>query len=311
MSDLFEDKNISPMLLYQVEPFDDKDYIFELKLDGIRCIAYLDKDNVVLRNKRNKDVTEIYPELNNIYKCAEKRCILDGEIICQGENGKPDFFALQRRSLMIDKFRIKLAAERNPVQFVAYDILYIDNKQITDEPLLQRKSQLKKVIKENNSLSISRYIEKDGMAFFELAKQNELEGVVAKKKDGLYHIGKRTKDWVKIKVMQDEDLIVCGYKLNDDGKIKDLLLGIYDEDNLISRGSVSLGISKEDQKTILNFAKNNTITKPWFPDKNNVNWLKLKLVGTAHYMHQTESGNMRQPVWKGLRTDKSVNECRI
>lgn len=311
MSDLFEDKSLSPMLMYQTEPFDDDEYIFELKLDGIRCVAYLDKDIVNFRNKRNKDVSSIYPELKDIFKCAKKRCILDGELVCLDYEGKPDFFTLQKRSLMSDKMRIELSAKRNPVQFVAYDILYIGNNKVTEMPLTERKKLLSENITEGYGLSISRYIEKEGIAFFELVKAQGLEGVVAKKKNGRYYIGKRTGEWVKIKVMQDEDLIVCGYKTNDRGGIKDLILGIYDNETLITRGSVSLGISKEDERTILKFAERNTVTKPWFPEKENVRWLKLSLVGTAHYMHITKNDHMRQPVWKGLRTDKAYNECRF
>ncbi|MBO7368985.1 MAG: hypothetical protein J6U25_01710, partial [Clostridia bacterium] len=199
MKDLFEEKNISPMLLYQVEPFDDEDYIFELKFDGIRCIAYLSPDSVLLQNKRFKDVTELYPELLEMKKCVKKRTILDGELVIIS-GGKPDFYALQARSLMTDKFRIDLAAKKNPVQFVAYDILYYDGKDLTGLELLERKAYLSKCVKEGKNLSITRFIEKNGVAFFELAKKEGLEGVVAKKKDGLYHIGKRTRDWVKIKV---------------------------------------------------------------------------------------------------------------
>lgn len=310
MKDLFEEKNISPMLLYQVEPFDDKDYIFELKLDGVRCIAYLDDKELVLRNKRNKDVSLLYPELKEIYKCAKTRCILDGELICL-KDGKPDFYTLQGRTLMNDKFKISLAARKNPVHFVAYDILYLKNKEITALPLMERKKHLENNIIENNLLSISRYVEEKGIEFFELAKAQQLEGIVGKKKEGKYHIGKRTYDWVKIKVMQDEDLIICGYKLNDKGLVKDLILGIYDDNELVYRGSVSLGISKTDQKTIQNFAKDNTVIRPHFSDKKDVIWLRLKLVGTAHYMQTTESGSMRQPVFKGLRNDKTVRECHL
>ena len=122
MADLFHDKNISPMLLNEAkEPFDDKDYIYELKLDGIRCIAYLGKD-VVLQNKRFKDVSAIYPELSVMSKCVKKNTVLDGELVVL-TGGKPDFYALQKRSLMGERFRIQLAAKKNPVQFAAYDIL--------------------------------------------------------------------------------------------------------------------------------------------------------------------------------------------
>lgn len=304
MSDLFDEKNISPMLLYETQPFDDKDYIYELKLDGIRCLAYIDAKSVNLRNKRNKDVTAIYPELAEMNKCVKKRVILDGELVVLDKDGKPDFYALQRRSLMADSFKIGLSARNAPVQFVAYDIIYFDGQDLTDKPLTERKAILSKAVKEGYNLSVSRYIEEMGTAFFEIAKAQELEGIVAKRKGGLYHIGKRTRDWLKIKVMQDEDLLVLGYQPDEDGKVKDLILGYYDEeDKLQCRGKVYLGISEEERRIIENFAMQNRIQKPWFGKYKNAVWLKPQLVGTAHFMHETQSGGMRQPVWKGLRTD--------
>ena len=303
MSDLFIDKNIDPMLLYETEPFDSDEHIFELKLDGIRCIAYIEPKSVVLQNKRHKDVTDIYPELSDMKKCVKKRVILDGELVVLID-GKPNFYALQKRSLMSDEFRIKLAAKNDPVQFVAYDILYLDGKDLTVKPLMERKEMLNKAVTEGHGLSISRYIEKTGIAFFELAKQEKLEGIVAKKKDGLYHIGKRTHDWVKIKVMQDEDLFVCGYQPDENGNVKDLILGYYDDnDKLQCRGKVYLGVSESDRKITGEFAKKNTVKRPWFEKYKNAVWLKPELIGTAHFMNETENGGMRQPVWKGLRTD--------
>lgn len=303
MSDLFENKNIDPMLLYETEPFDSDEYIFELKLDGIRCIAYIEPKSVALQNKRHKDVTDIYLELSDMKKCVKKRVILDGELVVLID-GKPNFYALQKRSLMGDEFKIKLAANKSPVQFVAYDIFYFDGEDLTDKPLMERKEILSKAVTEGHGLSISRYIEKNGKAFFELAKQERLEGIVAKKKDGLYHMGKRTHDWVKIKVMQDEDLLVCGYQTDEDGNVKDLILGYYDDNGKLQcRGKVYLGVSESDRKIISEFAKKNTVKRPWFDKYKNAVWLKPELIGTAHFMHKTESGGMRQPVWKGLRFD--------
>ena len=299
--DLFEQKNISPMLLYQVEPFDDKDYIFELKLDGIRCIAYIDTKSVVLQNKRFKDVTDIYPELKEMNKCVKHKVILDGELVVLTD-GRPDFYALQTRSLMTDKFRIELAAKRNPVQFVAYDIIYNNGNDLTNLPLMKRKEILSANINVGNNLSISRYIEEKGKAFFELAKKENLEGIVAKKKDGLYHIGKRTRDWVKIKVMQDEDLIVLGYKSDENGNVKDLILGYEENGKLKCKGSVCLGISKEERDYIKNFAKKNK-GKAIDGKYKDVIWVKPEMIGTVQYMEETKSGSMRQPVWKGLKVD--------
>lgn len=303
MSDLFDDKNISPMLLHQAkQPFDDADCIYELKLDGIRCIAYLDK-RVVLHNKRHKDITHLFPELSNIYRCVDNKTIVDGELVCL-VNGKPDFFALQTRSLMQDKFRIQLSANANAVQLCVFDILYYNGQDLTGKPLLERKALLQQYVAEGNGLAVSRYIEQQGIAFFQLAKQQQLEGIVAKQKKGLYHIGKRTRDWIKIKVMQDEDLLICGYQYELDGLPKDLILGYYDNNNVLQcRGKVYLGVSKQERLLIYNYARHNSIATAHFPQYKDVVWLVPQLVGTVQFMHSTQSGSMRQPVWKGLRTD--------
>lgn len=299
MSDLFTDRNISPMLMYETEPFDDENYIYELKLDGIRCLAYLGDNATELRNKRNKNVTEIYPELKEIHQCAKNKCILDGELVVFNE-GVPDFYALQARSLKTDEFKIKLASKKNPVQFVAYDILYCDGEQITDKPLMERKKIMEDNISESNGLSISRYIERDGIKFFELAKARGLEGIVAKEKSGKYYIGKRTRKWLKIKVMQEEDLIICGYQPDENGYPKDIVLGERDDKgNLVYRGKVFLGVSKEERALLYEYATKGT-TKPHFELKGNIVWLEPKLIGTVRYMHVTENG-FRQPVWKGIK----------
>ena len=270
MTDLFEEKEISPMLLgEEKEPFDDPEYIYELKLDGIRCIAYLEKGKVTLRNKRNKDVTDIYPELSEIWRTANKRCILDGELVAFTD-GKPDFYALQKRSLMTDGFRIGIAAKRNPVQFVAYDILYVGKKRITDKTQEERKKILSDTVRDGENLSVSRWIEGKGKDFFALTKRQGLEGIVAKRKDGKYHIGKRTRDWIKIKVMQDEDLLICGYQPDENGDVKDLVLGYKDENGkLKNRGKVYLGVSKEDKKIVREFAKKNTVARALFDKYKN------------------------------------------
>ena len=242
-------------------------------------------------------------ELAHLYKCAKKRCILDGELVAF-TGGKPDFYAVQRRSLMADGFKIGIASRQKPVQFVAYDILYVGKERITDKPLLYRKEILSQTVAEGYNLSLSRYIEGRGTDFFRLTKEQNLEGIVAKKKDVSYHIGRRTRDWIKIKVMQDEDLLICGYQSDEEGNVKDLVLGYFDGNGkLKNRGKVYLGVSKEDKKVVQEFAVGNRVQRPWFPQYKNIVWIKPELVGTAHFMHETESCTMRQPGFKGIRSD--------
>lgn len=289
------------MLLYEEkEPFDSDEHLFELKLDGIRCVAYLGEETC-LQNKRFKDVTALYPELEGMCKCAKKRAILDGELVCM-KDGKPDFYALQRRSLMADPFRIRLAARGSKVQYCAFDILYYDGEDLTALPLTARKERLLSLIKEGEGLSISRHIEKNGVAFFRLAERENLEGIVAKRKDGRYYIGKRTREWVKIKVMREEDALVVGYQPDENGRVKDLILGRYDGDgSIVCRGKVFLGVSEEERERVAAFAADHTLQRAWFPQYGNAVWLQPLLVGTVRYMQETEAGGMRQPVWKGLK----------
>lgn len=145
---LFDEKNIHPMLIGEdASAFDDKNFIFETKWDGERCIAYLDpKLGTELRNKRNVKMLSKVPELSEIHKQVKKKCILDGELMVL-KNGKPDFYEIQKRSLMSNQFRIQLASKQYPATFIAFDILYVDDKDITLQTLAERKSALKKCFK--------------------------------------------------------------------------------------------------------------------------------------------------------------------
>jgi len=137
--DLFNKKDIKPMLIgIEKEANNDIDYINELKLDGIRCIAYLDKNGVDLRNKRNDKVLFRYPEISKINEQIScKNVILDGELVVY-KNNKTDFYEMQKRSLMTNKFKIELEARSNPISYVAFDILYKDGIQLTDLDLINR-----------------------------------------------------------------------------------------------------------------------------------------------------------------------------
>jgi ATP-dependent DNA ligase len=197
--DLFEKKKVSPMLISEEkEPFDSEDYLYELKLDGFRCIAYLDSNSTDLRSRQNLCLTKSFPELSDIHLSVSSKCILDGELIIL-DNGKPVLWELQRRALMTDIFKIRSASHTNPACFVAFDILYFGEKDLLYTPLLVRKQILESVITETRYLVISRTVDTYGTALFNQVKAQGLEGVVAKRKDSSYYMGRRSKDWVKFK----------------------------------------------------------------------------------------------------------------
>ncbi|MGH4138338.1 RNA ligase family protein [Clostridium sp.] len=309
--DLFENKNIKPMLIGEMnEVFDSHDYIYELKLDGHRCIAYLDKNSTDLRNKRDVKMLAKFPELLNINKQIKHRCILDGELIVI-KDGKPDFSGIQRRSVLSNSFKIQLSSSKLPASFTAFYILYYDDREVKDLPWVQRRKLLEKNIKENERIAISRYIEERGIEFYELAKQNELEGIVAKRKDSKYYLDKRTKDWIKIKNLQDDDFVVCGYILKGVGIIS-IVLGQYSNKELLYKGHVTLGISTGDFQLIKSTPEINTHSFNDLPSgNNNVVWIEPSLVCIVKYMMKTANGSLRQPIFKGLRADKSPKDCIV
>lgn len=303
--DMFQSKTITPMLFSDLrEAFDDPEYAFELKLDGIRCLAYVGAQTD-LRNKRNVDVSLQYPELASMCSNAAKRCVLDGELIVM-QAGKPDFFALQRRSVLTNKTKIKLSAKLTPVSFVAYDILYLDAKEITSLPLLERKQLLTDNISESPSLSVSRYVLQQGKALYTLTEQQELEGVVGKRIDSKYYPGRITKEWCKIKRLFDDDFVICGYISKPGGGIS-LVLGQYRDGKLVNGGHVSTGVSAADKRTILSQRH----TKPHFDfTADGLVWIAPKLVGTVQWMPRKNTG-LNQAVFKGLRDDKPPSACEI
>ena len=306
--DIFDTKNINPMLISEMQdPFDSPNYIYEIKWDGIRCVSYLGSDTD-MRNKRNKLMIPIFPELEGLHKQTKTKCILDHELLVL-KNGVPDFYEVQKRSLMTNPFKIKLAADRSPASIIAYDILYYKDKEITMLPLIERKKYIEEVVQENNLISVSRYIENDGIKLFELVKSKSLEGIVAKRKDSLYWQGKKTKDWMKCKVMSTEDCVICGYILKANN-MTSLVLGQYDDDVLTYRGHVTLGASLRT----LNQHKYNVIDYSPFgyiPEGNiEAVWLAPELVCIVESM-PTEKDSFRQPVFKGIRDDKLAIECRI
>ena len=294
--DLFAEMNIAPMLIAQMqEPFNDPDWIYELKLDGCRCIAYLEKDKTILRNKRNMELLPRFPELKNIYSSVTDRCILDGELVVM-INGVPEFYELQKRTLMTSPVKISLAAGLLPASFVAYDCLQVNDRVLLDTPLMERKAILQELVRENERIAISRYIEEKGTELYALTVQKELEGVVAKRKNSLYFQGKRTKDWIKFKRMADKEFVICGYEL---GQMTSLILGEYQDGVLVYAGTVTMGVRRE----LTRILKKSTCPFTVIPQgKEQVVWCKPEYIGTVEYMPNTMDA-LRQPVYKGIRDD--------
>lgn len=306
--DLFDSKNVSPMLISEMKaPFDSPDHIYEIKWDGIRCLSFL-SDKTDMRNKRNKLMIPLFPELEDLYKQVKVKCILDHELLVL-RNGVPDFYEVQKRALMSNQFKIKLAASKYPASIIAYDILYYKDKDITMLPLMERKKYLDDAIIENHLISVSRYVENNGIMLFNLVKEKGLEGIVAKRKDSLYWPGNRSKDWIKCKIMASDDCVICGY-ISKENNMTSLILGQYDDDLLVYKGHVTLGVSlrilNEHKYQIIDYSPFGYVPK----GNEDAVWLAPELVCIVESM-PTEKDSFRQPVFKGIRDDKLAIECRI
>ena len=305
--ELYENRSASPMLIaQQMEAFDDPDWIYELKMDGFRCLAYIDKDTVDFRNKRNMQMLPKFPELAGIYKHVNDKCILDGEIVVLA-GGVPDFYRLQKRTMLTDRFKIQMEAERFPASFVAFDCIYQGNQELVFQSLMERKHKLSTMVTENDRIAVSRYIEKEGTALYQAAETRKLEGVVAKWKESLYFMGKRTKDWVKFKRMADEDFIVAGY-IPKGGHTFSLVLAKYRLGSLVYKGHVTSGVTKDTVARLEETGRNPFRMLP--TGNENAVWVEPGLVCVVEYMPNTLH-SLRQPVFKGFRDDIFPEEVQV
>ena len=302
--DIFDRKGIKPMLLTEDHtPTDSSDYICELKLDGIRCLAYL-SDHTDLRNKRDIPLIAAFPELSSIHTKARGKCILDGELIIPSSDGSPDFETMQARSMLTDPVRIRLASIINPAAFVAFDILYRDGNKLMHLPLMERKRLLSDVVSESSRLALSRMFD-NSSALFELTVRQGLEGIVQKRKNSLYHPGKRSRDWIKLKNLIDEDFVACGYMQK--GDLCTLILGQYEGGTLIFCGHVTLSVSPQQAARFPTTDQCSLSPAP--SGCAHARCYSSLQVCTVRYMERTSRGNMRQPRLKCFRNDKPPQAC--
>ncbi|MGM9834257.1 MAG: hypothetical protein ACI31M_00550 [Bacilli bacterium] len=294
MTDIWENKKWTPMLLEEIyKPFNDEDYYFEIKFDGFRALIFASPNKVYIQSRNGTDLTDVYPELQSIRKIVKKKVIFDGEIIST-INGIPSFSKLQKRSRIKNKNIIKMLSKEDPVIFMAFDILYEDQN-ITNEKLYKRKKRLNKY-KDTDTFIKTKIFEKNGINLFKEVKKMKLEGIVAKNKNGTYHINERTNDFIKIKNMQREEFVIGGY-IEKENTLS-ILLGEYKNKKLYFVGKVSVGKKNEISKKLLATAK----TKNNFVDFNeNAKYVKPNNTCFVEYLEKTKQGHLRHPILKEYR----------
>jgi bifunctional non-homologous end joining protein LigD len=315
---------IHPMLATPTEKaFDNPDWLFEIKWDGYRAIAFIEGGRVRLMSRTQNDLTAQFPELGSLpqYIKAE-RAILDGEIVALDEEGRPSFSLMQQRTGFQAGKRRMPRREGVPVIYYAFDLLYLDGLDLRRVALEQRKQLLQERIVVGGVIQFSDHYAEKGLDLFEAAKQRGLEGILAKKRRGVYE-EQRSRDWLKIKITQRQECVIGGYTDPEGSReyFGALVLGLYDQKGrLIHVGQVGTGFDHKTLKEM--FARLQplkTKQNPFYGEiggLRKVQFVRPDLVAEikfAEWTHESAEGGMklRAPVFMGLRADKSAEECRL
>lgn len=310
-------KGIKPMLATLVdEPFDDPDWQYEVKWDGYRALAYVDKGEVELLSRNKKSFNDKFYPIYDILKSSSLNAVLDGEILVLDEKGRSNFGDLQN-------WRSEADGE---LVFYVFDLLWYEGKNLMELPLYQRQAILKDILPtDDDRLRLGPVFNADGIEFFHAAEKMGLEGIIAKKKNSTYSPDLRSKQWLKVKVHKRQEVIIAGYTKNADTskQFSSLLLGVYEEGHLQYVGKVGTGFSDKVQKEMMAAFKPLIIEESPFeaipdvnkgsrfrpnPPKAKATWLKPELVCEVAFTEVTSDGVFRHPSFQGMRIDKKAKE---
>jgi bifunctional non-homologous end joining protein LigD len=303
--------------------FDDPDWLFEIKWDGYRAVAFIEDGRVRLVSRNQNDLTAQFPELGSLPQFVKaQRAILDGEIVALDEEGHPSFSLMQQRTGFQPGKRRLPRREGVRVVYYAFDLLYLDGVDLRRVALEQRKRLLQDRIENSEVIHFSDHYAEKGLELFEAAKQRELEGIVAKKRSGSYE-EKRSRNWLKIKITQRQECVIGGYTPPEGSReyFGALVLGLYDrEGRFIHVGQVGTGFDQKALKQIFALLQPlKTKQNPFYGEiggSRKVLFVRPELVAEikfAEWTHETAEGGpkLRAPVFMELRDDKSADECRL
>jgi bifunctional non-homologous end joining protein LigD len=313
---------IHPMLATSVtKAFDNPDWLFEIKWDGYRAVAFIEEGQVRLVSRNQNDLTKQFPDLALLPKFVKaERAILDGEIVALDAEGRPSFSLMQQRTgFQPGKSRLS-ARQGVPVVYYVFDLLYLDGFDLRRVPLEQRKQLLQERITGGEAIHFSDHYAEKGLALFEAARQRGLEGIVAKKR-GSFYVEERSSNWLKIKITWRQECVVAGYTDPEGSReyFGALVLGLYDKKKrLIHIGQVGTGFDQNSLQQIFTRLQSLQTKQNSFHGEigglRKVHFVRPELVAEikfSEWTHETAEGGMklRAPVFIGLRDDKSAGEC--
>jgi bifunctional non-homologous end joining protein LigD len=290
---------ISPMLATLVEePFDSEDWLFEVKWDGFRSLAFIENGQVELKSRNNLSFNQKFPSIVRSLEKSKESVILDGEIVVVDAKGRSDFQLMQNYQ-----------TGEGMLLYYVFDLLYKDGRDMRELPLIERKETLKKYLSRLDLplIRFSDHIVKEGKRFFKEAEKEKLEGIIGKKMSSEYQ-SRRSRDWVKIKTSLRQEVVICGFTEPKGARKKfgALIAGIYDENNeLRYAGHVGGGFNETLLQDIYEQLKPLIQKKSPFKKIPKVNmpvtWVKPKLMAEVSFAEWTKDNIMRQPIFQGLR----------
>jgi bifunctional non-homologous end joining protein LigD len=308
-----------PMLAVLSElPADQSRYAFEFKWDGMRALTIWDGRTFAILSRNGIDNTHVYPELQALRDAlGERPCVLDGEICVLDENDRPSFPLLQQR-MKADRVTALRRMKALPVQYFLFDVLYLDGKLTIDLPWTQRRALLESVAVRGPFWELSPARIGEGDAMLETARAHRLEGIVAKRVDSAYEPGRRSPNWLKVKIVQRQEFVVGGYT-NEKGTsvrggLGSLQVGYYacgEPQKLHYAGGVGSGFSAEAHARLLKMLRDREIAKSPFAERilgKKVNFVRPELVVEVEYRRWPKGGMLQQAAFKGVRTDKPARE---
>jgi bifunctional non-homologous end joining protein LigD len=308
---------IKPMLATLVnEPFDDPDWVYEVKWDGYRTLGFINKGEVQLLSRNNKDFNEKYYPLKELLESWKLNAVIDGEILVLNDKGVSNFGALQN-------WRSEADGE---LMLYIFDILWYEGKNLMGLPLTERQAIMRDVIPtDDDRVRLSQTFKANGTEFFEAAGKIGLEGIMAKKAKSTYSQDNRSKDWLKIKINKRQEVVIGGFTKNEGTakQFSSLLLGVYEAGKLQYVGKVGTGFSDKLQKEMMAkfdvlraekspFSSEPDVNKPSRfrpnPPKAKATWLKPELVCEVSFAEVTSDGVFRHPSFEGMRDDKKAKD---
>ena len=296
---------IKPMLATLVkEPFDHPEWLFEVKWDGYRAIAEIQEGKVSLYSRNQISLNQKFLPIAESLRKFGFEAVLDGEIVVVDDQGAPNFQMLQN---------YQKSGSGHLIYYV-FDLLYFQGHDLTNLPLIRRKELLKKILPPDQDIKFSDHVWKEGVLFFQVVKEKGLEGIIAKHSQSTYRMGKRSRQWLKIKTQLTQEGVIAGFTEPRGGRryFGSLVLGVYEGGELIYIGHSGGGFGAADLKEIherLQPLIQKECPFKMEPKTNTpVTWVKPELVCEVAFAGWTEEGLMRHPVFSRLREDKAARE---